>query len=96
MFYGRSSINRIRLQVFGIVQGVGYRAWVFAQANQRTLTGWVKNCEDGSVLLEAVGPVEALEELAEACTLGPRHARVERCERLDPSDESFDVFEIRR
>ncbi|GAB7026386.1 carbamoyltransferase HypF [Geotalea toluenoxydans] len=46
--------ERIRVQVEGIVQGVGFRPFVYRLARQRQLTGWVRNTSHG-VLLEAEG-----------------------------------------
>ena len=49
----------MRIRVRGIVQGVGYRPFVYRQAVQHGLAGWVKNDSEG-VLLEAEGAADAL------------------------------------
>jgi hypothetical protein len=38
--------------VTGLVQGVGYRYFAFNAARRLSLTGWVRNCADGSVEAE--------------------------------------------
>ena len=48
------SIRRIRVEIEGIVQGVGFRPFVFRLARNHQLSGWVKNTP-GGVLLEAEG-----------------------------------------
>lgn len=51
--------NKIRSETFfsGRVQGVGFRATVLELARRRPLIqGWVRNEDDGSVLLVAEGP----------------------------------------
>jgi hydrogenase maturation protein HypF len=49
-----SSILRNRIQVTGIVQGVGFRPFVWTLATQCGLAGWVKNDSSG-VQIEVVG-----------------------------------------
>ncbi len=51
--------TRRRLVVDGLVQGVGFRPFVFNLANSENLTGFVTNTSDG-VVIEIQGPVEAL------------------------------------
>lgn len=41
--------------VYGRVQGVGFRRFVLKCANECSIGGWVKNCPDGSVEIQAVG-----------------------------------------
>ena len=47
--------GRWRLQCFGKVQHVGFRYTAMYLARELYLTGWVKNLDDGSVLLEIQG-----------------------------------------
>ncbi len=51
---------RRRLVVDGLVQGVGFRPFVFNLAGSENLTGFVTNTSDG-VVIEIQGPVEALD-----------------------------------
>lgn len=60
----------------GLVQGVFYRASTVSRAEELGLVGWVRNCPDGSVELEAEGPGERVEELLDWCRRGPAGARV--------------------
>jgi len=65
-----------RFVVSGRVQGVFYRASTREQAQQLGLTGWVRNCSDGSVELVACGEESVLIELESWLWQGPQYARV--------------------
>lgn len=72
--------------VRGLVQGVGYRAFVEHEAHRRGLHGWVRNRRDGSVEAVFIGPREAVEAMIEACRRGPYAARVEAIDHRDGSE----------
>lgn len=63
--------------ISGRVQGVGYRAWVDAQASARGLEGWVRNRRDGSVEAVFAGPDDVVADMIAACGRGPFSARVD-------------------
>lgn len=50
-------MNKIRKHFvfYGAVQGVGFRFRAYHAASLYGVTGWVKNCSDGSVEMEAEG-----------------------------------------
>jgi acylphosphatase len=50
---------------FGRVQGVGFRYQSVRIAKALGVTGWVRNCDDGSVEMEAQGDAKQLETLLE-------------------------------
>ena len=66
----------VRLRISGRVQGVGYRAWLARQASRFSLSGWVRNRQDGSVEAVISGPEEAVRTVVERCRSGPPLARV--------------------
>src|SRR4051812_22279928 len=66
-----------RVVVRGVVQGVGYRAWVAHEANARNLEGWVRNRRDGSVEALFAGTEDIVTEMIVACREGPRMAIVD-------------------
>ena len=55
-----STIQRRRILIQGIVQGVGFRPFVYGQAQRLGLTGFVLNNSQG-VTIEVEGPYEALD-----------------------------------
>lgn len=64
------------IRVTGVVQGVGFRPFVYRLAARHGLSGWVRNDPEG-VLIEAGGPVIALERFADAlASEAPELARV--------------------
>jgi acylphosphatase len=69
-------MKTLHLRVTGRVQGVGFRAFVVAEAGKRGLHGWVRNRGDGSVELAVAGDDQAVDELVAACRRGPRGASV--------------------
>lgn len=89
--------ERLSARITGRVQGVGFRNFTRTRAQRLGVTGWVRNERDGSVRLEAEGPREALESLADDVREGPRMARVENVE-VDWSEatDEFKAFRVRR
>ena len=73
---GDKQYQRLHAFVSGRVQGVSFRYFVMEAAQQRNLTGWVRNRFDGRVEVLAEGPYEALNELLNQLRLGPRSAFV--------------------
>jgi len=53
-------MKRIVVNVFGRVQGVGYRYYVTDRAQQADVTGYVRNMPDGSVQVIAEGSEDSL------------------------------------
>lgn len=66
----------IHVSITGLVQGVGYRAWVEREAQARGLSGWVRNRRDGSVEAVFAGTAGTVEAMLAACHQGPGMARV--------------------
>ena len=86
-----------RYLVSGTVQGVGFRAYVWREAQALGLRGFVRNRSDGKVEVEACGTGSQLQRLATALARGPRESRVtsvEKCDIPDPGGPA--VFAIRR
>ncbi len=53
-------MRRLRMAVRGVVQGVGFRPFVYRLAREQSLGGWVKNSPQG-VFIEVEGPKESLD-----------------------------------
>ena len=74
---GRAQTLRQRMQVRGVVQGVGFRPFVFRLARRLDLAGWVRNTSWG-VELEVQGPRTALSDFARTLQeQAPPLARIE-------------------
>jgi acylphosphatase len=77
VFCVKAMIRTVRATITGVVQGVGYRAFVERQAVMRGLSGWVRNRRDGSVEAVFAGDAAAVDAMLAACHKGPRMAMVE-------------------
>jgi acylphosphatase len=75
-----------RLRVFGLVQGVGYRASLVAEAERLGIKGWVRNRLDGSVEALVQGEATQLDKLTAWAHKGPRMASVSHVEVTDATE----------
>ena len=85
----------MRAVVRGEVQGVGFREMTRRRAGKLGAMGWVRNGEDGSVLVHAEGPGDAVEELVAFLEQGPPSARVAAVEVEPAKVEGHEQFAIR-
>ena len=81
-----------RLEIFGFVQGVGFRAFVARAATMHGLRGWVRNRQDGSVEALLIGAEAAVAAVAAQCRRGPPLARVDRVETRPAADDGTAGF----
>ena len=73
-------LARARIIVRGIVQGVGFRPFIYRLASDHELKGWVLNSTEG-VVIEVEGSIERLEEFITDITLqAPPLAVIEKVE----------------
>src|SRR5512133_1903541 len=88
--------SRLHAVVEGHVQGVGFRYFVLAKAQQLNLTGWVRNTAGGDVEVLAEGSREDLDTLMESLRQGPRSSFVTKVrENWEPSRGEFRLFDVR-
>ncbi len=57
---------RARISVSGLIQGIGFRPFVYRIAVKRGLKGYVRNLGDAGVRIEVSGPREAIEDFLRA------------------------------
>src|SRR5580698_5108886 len=85
----------VRLRVTGVVQGVGFRPFVFRLAREHGVTGWVLNAADG-VHVVAEGSDDAIARFVEAVRTHPPPAAHVASFALETVGVSgFSSFEIR-
>ncbi len=85
----------VLVRITGRVQGVGYRAWVDAEARRRGLAGWVRNRRDGSVEALVAGETSAVDALVADFQHGPPAAAVDEVVAVPaamPSEPGFRVL----
>ncbi|MDP2964646.1 MAG: acylphosphatase [Pelolinea sp.] len=68
--------QRMHVIVKGIVQGVGFRFFVYQHGNLLKLRGWVRNRINGDVEVLAEGPRKELDYFLEKLKEGPELAQV--------------------
>ena len=83
------------VRVIGRVQGVFFRAWTQQQAEQLGVTGWARNCPDGSVEAHLAGEETAVQQLIGRLHDGPPSAVVSRVEVTELDPEPGERFEVR-
>jgi hydrogenase maturation protein HypF len=84
----------VRLVVRGVVQGVGFRPFVYRIARRHGVRGWIANSSRG-VVIEAEGAGDDVEAFARAVRdEAPPLARIERIEREEREPSGVPRFEI--
>ena len=85
-------MERLRIRFYGDVQGVGFRYRAYHSANSLGLTGWVKNCPDGTVLCEVQGERSDIDKMVEMIDSG-RYVNITNMDikklELSESDRDF-------
>jgi len=85
----------LRLVIFGHVQGVFFRDSMSREAQNLGISGWVRNCNDGTVEAAVHGDPAAIDAIVRWAHHGPRHAQVVgvKIEPYHGTYNSFDVIE---
>jgi hydrogenase maturation protein HypF len=86
---------RRHILVKGVVQGVGFRPFIYQLANQYKLAGWVLNSSEG-VVIEAEGNLNKVEAFIQDIKLkAPPLAKIESIKAEDIVPDGSTKFEIR-
>ena len=73
-----SDLAAVQAIVYGLVQGVYFRAFTSRKANELGVTGYVRNTWEGTVEVHAEGERQQLRQLIDHLGIGPSGARVEK------------------
>jgi len=89
--------TRVHVFVLGKVQGVFFRSSTRDKAEELSLSGWVRNLDDGRVEAVFEGEKETVDKMVEWCKAGPENAKVTKVEVVaeDPKGD-FKGFFLRR
>ncbi|MFO7953155.1 MAG: acylphosphatase [Bacillota bacterium] len=91
-----TGMKRLHLKIYGLVQGVNFRATARRKAHELGLAGWVKNMPDETVETVAEGEEEKLEEYKKWCQKGPSAAMVDQIqEKWEEATGEFKGFGIK-
>jgi hydrogenase maturation protein HypF len=89
------NLELLRISVRGVVQGVGFRPFVYQLATRHNLKGWVCNTS-GDVKIEVEGEKRSLDRfLDELVALAPPLARLEDVSVTNHAPQGYSGFEIR-
>ncbi len=89
-------IQHFNILVKGRVQGVFYRASTVDKARSLNINGTVKNLPDGSVMINAEGSIQQLDELVSWCKEGPPMANVTEVIVSKGEVKGYNKFEVVR
>ena len=85
----RKNIKAYKIQVRGLVQGVGFRPFIYRIACRNNLNGWVENRNDGVIIhVEGAGG-DIAKFLSDIKTEAPQASRIRS---LDSSEDKLDDF----
>jgi acylphosphatase len=91
-----SDLTRAHVFVSGRVQGVFYRATTREQAQDRNVSGWVRNLDDGRVEAVFEGEEDAVEAMVEWCHTGSPAADVSDVSVEYEPPDGLEEFRVRR
>lgn len=80
-------MDKFILKIYDMVQGVGYRWFVYEKAAKYNLSGWVKNNPDGSVECAVKGLKEDIENFIVEIKNEHPCAKVDKIEILECSND---------
>lgn len=86
--------QHLNIKVYGLVQGVFFRATAKEQAEKLNIKGFAKNEPDGSVYIETEGEKENLDKFIKWCNIGPNMAQVEKVTVEEAKIKNFSEFEV--
>lgn len=90
-------MKRVRVRIFGRVQGVGFRYYCRREALALGVNGWVCNRADGSVEAVAEGGNDAVARFVAWCRNGPPGAFVDDVRVVEePLAGDVCAFDIKR
>jgi hydrogenase maturation protein HypF len=90
----RETGRRVLVKVQGIVQGVGFRPFIYQLARRYRLSGWVRNQSDG-VEIEAAGPADSVRDfIGSISSESPPLARIVTVETSELPYQEFEEFKI--
>lgn len=82
------------IQLYGKVQQVGFRYYVYRLAGELGVKGFVKNMPDGSVLIEAECDDHTMDVFVEHCKKGSPQSKVSNCKSTNIEVKEFKDFRI--
>lgn len=88
-------MKTVSLTIKGRVQGVGFRYFVMRTAIQLGVNGYVMNCADGNVYVEAEADDSVLVQFIDLCSTDPSRSDVTDIVIKELEPKKFTDFNIR-
>ena len=88
------SVKGKSIQLYGRVQQVGFRYYVYRLASELGVKGFVKNMPDGTVLIEAECENHTMDVFIEHCKKGSPQSEVIKCETVPKEIKNCKEFKI--
>ncbi len=89
------TVSALHIEVKGVVQGVGFRPFVYGLAAALDLKGWVLNTSSG-VVIEIEGSSKAIDQfLKDLIKKAPPLSSIEQVESRSIPRNGYERFEIR-
>ena len=90
-------MDKIIIKIYGKVQGIGYRWFIYEIAQKYSLCGWVQNMDDGSVECGVKGLGDDINKFIDEIKKNYIPAVIENIETVKAEDMEFpENFIIRR
>ncbi len=89
-------MKAVKVIIYGKVQGVGFRNFVFLHAKKLNIKGYVKNNPDGTVEAVFEGDENSINKMIELCKKGPERARVDKIDIKEIEINNYQDFKIIR
>lgn len=87
---------RAEITASGRVQGVGFRYFVYRNAEKLKLNGYTQNLANGDVITVVEGEKDLIEKLVDIISAGPSHAFIKNTKvTWSNSFKEFSTFEVR-
>lgn len=84
------------VKIYGIVQGVGFRPYIYKKAKEFEIKGWVNNC-DASVIINLEGETKKVEEfIREVVEKPPKLSQIQKVEVNKKKLEGYEKFIIKK
>jgi acylphosphatase len=89
-------MKSLTINIFGLVQGVGFRYYTKKKAEELNIVGTVENLNDGTVMIQASGSEGAMLSFLKWCHKGPPTGRVDKLHYFENDGIDLDGFSIKR
>jgi len=90
-----NNIKELQIELFGRVQGIGFRYTIRQYAQQNNLNGYVANQDDGSVKALVQGTKEQLDKFIEWIKKSPGFSRViDMKYEINKAEKKYEDFTI--